>query len=55
MSKTKKQGAVGLWFELDKETNHLLKLQAEKNGRSKRAEALAIVKRDIQQKNANNN
>nr|WP_014343737.1 TraY domain-containing protein [Aliivibrio fischeri]AEY78131.1 hypothetical protein [Aliivibrio fischeri] len=30
MSKTKKQGAVGLWFELDKETNHLLKLQAEK-------------------------
>lgn len=54
MSKNKKQGAIGLWFELDKETNHLLKLQAERNGRSKRAEALAIVKQNIQQKTNNN-
>lgn len=45
--------AVGLWFELDKETNHLLTLQAEKNGRSKRAEALEIVKSNVHKKNIN--
>ncbi|MUK51129.1 TraY domain-containing protein [Aliivibrio fischeri] len=47
--------AVGLWFELNKETNRLLTLQAKKRVRSKRAEALEIVKNTVHKKNINKN
>lgn len=53
MTKKTATKAVGLWFELDKETNRLLTLQAEKHGRSKRAEALEIVKNNVHKKNTN--
>ncbi len=52
MTKKKVTGTVGIWFELDKDTNRLLIEQAERHGRSKRAHALWLLKQSLK-KNPN--
>lgn len=47
----KNKPTTAIWFEMDKETNRLLSLFAELNGRSKRVEAARRLKNDLVREN----
>ncbi|RJX65837.1 TraY domain-containing protein [Vibrio sinensis] len=47
----KTKSTTAIWFEMDKETNRLLSLFAELNGRSKRSEAARRLKNDLLKEN----
>ena len=47
----KNKTTTAIWFEMDKETNRLLSLFAELNGRSKRSEASHRLKTNLLKEN----